>query len=171
MKLSNLFHNSVSANRSSRRIKRIATVLVGLWLLVPAASIPRAGALIPGGGGGDNVVIGPNAAETIPIHTVINPNPVSGGSAAACSVEVSSIPSGGGAVMVTTDRPDIIASPSGSWPLTVVYGSGGSTTGSFSVATNTVSSSQTAHIYTSRYGTDPSNSANWQTVTTVTVNP
>jgi hypothetical protein len=171
MKLNNLTNNFAAASRSSRRIKRIATVLVGLWLLVPAASIPRAGALIPGGGGGDNVVVGPNAAETIPIHSVFNPNPVTGGNSASCSVEVSSIPSGGGAVMVTTDRPDLIASPSGSWPLTVVYGSGGSTTATFSVATSTVSSSSTAHIYTSRYGTDPSNSANWQTVTNVTINP
>src|SRR5437763_1960901 len=65
----------------------------------------------------------------------------------AVAVSVESVPSGGGAVQVSTDRPDLLSSPSGSWPYTLAFPANGGTTQSFYATASTVTQSTTVHIY------------------------
>src|SRR5438552_4868855 len=109
------------------------------------------------------------AVQTIPIM-ISGPNSASGNSNFTATVTVMDPPTSNDAVLVSTDRPDVLHSPSGSWPYTLTVPAN-ATTASFTVTTSSVSSSQSTQLVTCETGKDISNSANWRATKSVTVNP
>ena len=107
--------------------------------------------------------------ETVPIRTSVSPSTVASGGTITITVEVDQVPAGGGAVQVSCTQPSLLNSPSGSWPYTLQYPDGSSTTRSFTVTANSVSSATSLNIVTAETGVDISNSANWRTVTGLTI--
>jgi hypothetical protein len=111
----------------------------------------------------------PVSGETIPLFIAVNPSSITGGSGSVTvTVQVGQT---GGNVQVGTTNPTALNSPSQSWPYTLSFPSGGSTTRTITVTTNQVSSSTGVTIYACPSGVDASNPANWSCSTTVTVNP
>jgi len=106
---------------------------------------------------------------TIPIH-ISTPSSVTGGNNFTTSVGIGSATSENGTVLVSTTRPDILASPTGSWPYTLTVPAN-TTSGAFSVSASSVSSSQNATMVTCATNEDISNPNNWRATCSVTVNP
>jgi hypothetical protein len=105
---------------------------------------------------------------TRPIGLAVDTDSTTGGESLTASVAVNST---GGSVQVGCDRPDLVASPSSSWPYLLSFPSGGSTTQSIGLATAPVSISTVVHIYTCASGVDASNPDNWTSVVAVTLYP
>ncbi len=106
---------------------------------------------------------------TIPIH-ISTPSSVTGGNNFTTTVGTGSAISQNGAVLVSTTRPDILTSPTASWPYTLTIPAN-TTSGAFSVSASSVSSSQNATIVTCATNEDISNPNNWRATFSVTVNP
>lgn len=106
------------------------------------------------------------AVQSLPIDIFCTPNTVSGGTNFGCTITVNQA---GGSILVSCDHPSLLVSPSGSWPYTLNYPSGGSTVATFTIGSNGVSSDTPVKIYACESDWDITNPANWQVVTTVTL--
>ena len=110
--------------------------------------------------------------QSIPIIMSVPSSPITGGTGSvSVQLTVDQVPSEGSSVQVSTDHPEILVSPGGSWPYHLFYAGGSSTTQSFTVNTNTVTANTTVHIYACEEGVDITNSNNWRVVGTVTITP
>ena len=106
---------------------------------------------------------------TIPIH-IATPSSVSGTANFTATVTTESSDPNTGAVQVSTTRPDIFTSPTGTWPYTLIVPAD-ETTASFTVTASSVSSSQNAQMVTCKTTEDISNPNNWRATCSLTVNP
>ena len=106
---------------------------------------------------------------TLPIH-ISTPSSVSGGSSFTTTVDTEAASSQPGSVKVSTTRPDILTSPTGSWPYILTVPAN-SSTASFTVTASSVSSSQAAKMVTCKTTEDISNPNNWRATCDLTVNP
>ena len=110
-----------------------------------------------------------NAGSTIPIYCAISPGSVTGGGSVQVTIRVDQVPTGGGAVLVDTDHRSTLISPSGSWPYTLNYPDGSSTTKSFTITTSSVGANVSLHVGSCETDYDSSNPANWQVSAPLTV--
>ena len=78
-----------------------------------------------------------------------------------------SVAAAGGSIQLGCDRPDLVASPTGSWPTTMTFPTGGSTAQTVRLPTSTTQSSVYVHLYASPSGVDASNPANWTATKTI----
>lgn len=108
------------------------------------------------------------AAETVPVMTSVPPTEPAG-SAFQVTVQVDQVPPEGGLVQVTCDHPDLLVSPSGSWPYTLAYPAGSSTTQSFTVITASVQSQTSVTVGSGPAGVDMSNPTNWTSSATTSL--
>jgi len=108
-------------------------------------------------------------AQTIPIFSSATPQSVVGGSGSP-SVTIT-VDNTGGAILIGTDHPSLLVSPSGSWPYQLNYPDGGSTSQTITLATAQVSQSTNVKIYACPSDEDISNPNNWTTNLTVTLTP
>src|SRR5512145_452366 len=83
--------------------------------------------------------------QTIPVHIGTSSSAVSGGTGFSCTVTVQSAPCEDSFVMVDTDRPDLLASPSGGWPYKLSVPQGASSA-AFKVQTTEVDNSESASL-------------------------
>lgn len=107
-----------------------------------------------------------SVGQTKPIGLAVGADSIVGGDPITAGVAVDVT---GGSVQVGCDRPDLVASPSSSWPFVLSFPSGGSTIQSVSLATASVSASTVIHIYTCASGLDASDPSNWTSTVAVTL--
>jgi hypothetical protein len=88
-----------------------------------------------------------------------------------CTVTVDSVPADGGYVQVTCDTPSALSNDSQSWPYSVYFAPGSSTTASFSLTANSVASLTTVNMYYGTSSADPNNPDDWTAGGTVTITP
>jgi hypothetical protein len=150
-------------SRSARpaRVFTCALAAVALALSAPGGQL-RAAALAPDWT--------PSEIETIPIDSNISRPTIASYGSTTFSLSVGSIPQNGSSYYVLTDRSDLINAPS-SWPHTLSYSYGGSTTKSFTITANAVQSTTQVHLYTCRTTLDPTDSDNWRDAGTLTITP
>src|SRR5438552_4290833 len=130
MKLSNHMRRP---RRSGLMTPRLATRLLAVFLLtsVPAVLASRTGAEVKSSARAFATCIMP---DTIPIRLSLTPDAVQGGNGTIqCTVDVDQAPAGGGSVQVTCDHPDVLVSPTGSWPY-ILQIPGGGTSASFAIS-------------------------------------
>ena len=144
---------------SPRRSRLFATLLCVVLTAIPLAMpLPVAhGSML--------------SVDVVPIRASVTPGTQTGGSSVTITIEVGEVPSQGGSCQVSTDHPEILNSPTGSWPYSFSFPSGSSTTRSFTVTTNAVTSSTTVTVCSARNGVDISNPANWDASTQVSITP
>jgi hypothetical protein len=87
------------------------------------------------------------------------------------SITVQAVPASGGYVQVGCDRPDLLQSPSGTWPFHLAFPASGGSAQSFLVSPRTVDSCTTVHIYGCEEGADISNPSAWRVIATVNLQP
>src|SRR5579871_1939748 len=104
--------------------------------------------------------------KSIPVVIFGTPGTVAGGNNMSITVQVNQV---GGSVLVSCDHPGLLTPPGGSWPYTLNFPSGGSTSQSFTVSTSAVSSNTTVKIYACESDLDINNPANWQATNTCLV--
>lgn len=113
------------------------------------------------------------SAETVPVITSV-PTTQPSASSFQVTVQVDQVPAGGSSVQVTCDHPELVASPSGSWPYTLAFPDGSSTIRSFTVTSAAVSSQTSVTFGSGPSGVDMGNPSNWTssaTMTMTTANP
>src|SRR5260221_14669129 len=74
-------------------------------------------------------------------------SPVAGGGSVTCAIAIDSLPLGGTTIQVSTDHPNLLGSPSGTWPYTLTFAEGGGTTAAFPLTTQSVPSDTEVEIY------------------------
>lgn len=87
------------------------------------------------------------------------------------AVTVSEVPASGGNVFVGCDHPELVSSPSGSWPYSLSYPAGGPAYASFSCSIVPPASSTTVTMFSCPSGADPNDPSQWSVVGTITLQP
>jgi hypothetical protein len=110
-----------------------------------------------------------HGVTTIPIY--LSASPDSSGSTFTVTVEVESVPSGGGTVMVGCDSSGTLVPPGGTWPYALNFPAGSSTTGTFTLSAAQGSSSPAVvTVYTyPEDASDPADSSCWTQAVSVPV--
>jgi len=106
-------------------------------------------------------------ASTIPIHVGTSENSIPSGQQLYCTVTVQSVPCDGGYVQINCDTPSALSNSSGSWPLSVYFPPGSSTTGNFTLTANSVSTN--VGLYYGTSDANPNDPADWTEGATVTI--
>jgi len=85
-----------------------------------------------------------------------------------CSVTLDQVSSTGTSVQVNCDRPDLIASPSGTWPYVLNFPAG-SETRSVTLVGSSSAVFAGVHFYTCEAGVNINDPANWKATTPLTL--
>ena len=110
------------------------------------------------------------AARAVPLRISVNPAGLVGGiGTGSCNVAIQEVPPEGGTVLVSCDYPNVLRSPSGSWPYPLQFPAGGPNSRDFKVTAASVGATTLVRIYACEEGLDISNPVNWQEITTCTV--
>lgn len=153
------------AERPGLRKAAFAPSLAGALLLalLPAILVSRTAAQAP-----PVFHASPTAfcGDLIPIRLSLVSSSAQGGTI-QCTVDVDQVPAGGGSVQVNTDRPDLLVSPTGSWPYVLTFPAGAGTSMTFPISRQLTSSTATANVGACQTGVDSSNPANWQASSSV----
>jgi hypothetical protein len=159
---------TISAARSPRNLNASRPARRTVVTLLAAVIALAALGLAPRQAPAESTSSPSSIGESQPINIVANPSMAEGGNPISSTVSVSST---GTTVQVGCDRPDLVASPTGSWPYSDTFPTGGSTSQTQGYATAAVSANSAVHIYVCPSGVDSSNPANWTSYTTVTLVP
>jgi hypothetical protein len=151
---------SKSARIGSRRVVSAASITL-LILLAVSSACPTAVQALPSR---TIRLASSRVGQCVPIFIGIE-NPLNlGGASLSATVSVSEA---GGSIQLGCDRPDLVASPTGSWPLILNYPVGGPTSQSIKLPTSNVSASGFVHLYACPSGVDASNPQNWTATQTL----
>jgi len=108
--------------------------------------------------------------DMIPIVIAVSASSTAGDCSITVTVTINSVPDSGGTVLLGCDSGDIVAPPSGSsWPYSLSFPGGGSTTESFTISVSTASSTTNVTLYGSGVGVDPTDPSNWSSTAVLTV--
>jgi hypothetical protein len=105
--------------------------------------------------------------QCIPIHISGSASTIPSGQQLYCTVTVQSVPCDGGYVQINCDTPSALSNSSGSWPLSVYFPPGSSTTGNFTLTANSVSTN--VGLYYGTSDANPDDPADWTEGATVTI--
>jgi hypothetical protein len=86
-----------------------------------------------------------------------------------CTVTVSSVPGNGGYVQIMCGTPGALSNGSGTWPYSVYFTPGSSTTASFTLTGNSVSGSTVVNLYYGAADADPNEPGDWTSGGAVTI--
>jgi hypothetical protein len=164
-------NNSTNLIRQSEKLARLILMLVVTWTgmtLLSSLTANARPAFLP-----QPTLDHPGffgfAVETIPI--LLSPcNSVEGGKQSTILITLQEASASGGSIKVGCDHPELLDSPSGSWPYTLNVPAGSSTV-SLTVRTHTVQTSTSVAIYACQTSLDITNPANHQAKDYLTLSP
>lgn len=109
---------------------------------------------------------------TMPIYATVSPSSVVGGlEGFSATFDTGEIPPGGGSIQIGCSHPELIGSPSGSWPYHRSFAYGGPTTQSVMFTTSAVAQDTEVTIYASEEGADLNDPSNWRVQALVVLRP
>lgn len=172
----NTFTSLISNNytdllRKSEKFARVILVLLVAWTGIILLTSLKANArpTVPPPSASAHPSFFGFAVETIPILLAPS-NAVEGSTQRTIFITLQEASPSAGSIKVSCDHPELLDSPSGSWPYTVSVPAG-SRAVSFKVTTHTVQTSTSIAVYACQASLDINNPANHQAKDYLTLSP